>query len=187
MSPFSAVEEWDAATRLGGNTDVPKGGQGLAGVKERLAGAPSSTFAHDDYKRMDEKTLTAFHERQKAHQDFFRSQHGNEVTVYRGIKGPQARKIKLAGPGDDVEVATHALSSWSTSSYDAGEFAGKSGVVLETTVKAEDIWFTSKLGARGVIRFIEDREEIVALNRSNTVKAKYVGPGHKPERRTGLI
>lgn len=214
---------------------------------------------------MDEKTVGAFAMRQAAAQRKFREENGDaEVEVYRGVKGPQARRIQKefdaerekhlpaqiaagqaaeakikelsreqvekvrdeivakraagyrnvneeeeyaralstakadayqkafheAAPkgSREVDLGVRGLSSWSTSEYDAGDFAGEKGAVLKMKIKASDVWhYTGATGARGVIRYVEDAGEVVVHSKTKTRRAEYVGAGHKVRKRSGGI
>ena len=148
-----AAAEWAAAKALGGN------GSGGSTKKEPT---------------LSQKELDAYTARQEFTQDFVRANYGNEIEVYRGIKGLQAKKLREAieGGASEADVSVRSLASYSVSFKDAQEFAGGKGAVFKVKVKASDVWSTNELGVRDVVRFKEDRKEFVMLNRAKTVRVK---------------
>lgn len=149
-----ATDEWEAAQRLGGNGNMGRE------TKEKLKqkGNPLS-----------EKEVKGFEARREWMQQKFREKYGDEVEVYRGVKGAYAKKLTLA---KDIDLPSYTLSSWSVNAYDAMQFAGKAGHVLKTTIKAEDVWLLPSNGVQSPIKVSDEHDEIVVLNREKTRRVK---------------
>lgn len=151
----TAVDEWEAAQRLGGN------------------GVTSKT-TKDEFKRdssrtaLNDKELSGFKARREWMQQKFREVHGDEVEVYRGVKGAYAKKLPESG---EVDLPSYALSSWSLSSTDAREFSGKTGRVIKTKIKAEDVWLLPATGVRSPHTIADAGNEVVVLNTGKTRRA----------------
>ncbi len=150
----AATDEWQAAQALGASTSASKTTVGL--IKEQ--GKPLSVT-----------DVAAFKERYNLLQKSLEKNHpSGEVTLYRGVKGPQAKKIE----GRTTELGVHGLSSWSDRQYVASEFAGKSGRVLQTNAKVKDIWTTGEhVVANQVVRIADQHGEYVVktAGKSRTV------------------
>ena len=154
----SATDEWAAAEKLGGNGSTSKT------TKELLSA--SSALSDSD--------VAAFAARREFAIAALRAEHGDEVTLYRGVKGAQARKLQESG-SDDVDLGVRSLSSFATSRTSAGEFAGKKGVIVEVKVPVEDAWMVRDVMPRRMINnFSDDAGEVVLLNKAKTRKAKIV-------------
>jgi len=119
--------------------------------------------------QLDAPTLAAFKARTKFVQDWARKEHGEKIVVYRGIKGEQARKL---GDADEVDLKVHMLSSFTTLRRKATDFAGKNGVVLQTTITPDDVFMANDLGAKSIQRFSDDHGELVVMSKGPTRKAK---------------
>lgn len=108
-----------------------------------------------------------------------------------GLSGERQRRYEAAYHGyvgreqEPLELAVRGLASWTTSAGDANDFAGPKGHIVATRIKAEDVWMQSGLGSRGVIRYMEDAEEIVTINRTSTRKVTYARGGSKIQKRMG--
>lgn len=154
----SATDEWSAAERLGGNGSTSKT------TKELLS--TSSPLSDTD--------VAAFAARREFAVAALRAEHGDEVTLYRGVKGAQAKKIRDSGQ-DDVDLGVRSLSSFATSKTSAAGFAGKNGVVVEVKVPVEDAWMVRDVMPRRMVNnFSDDAGEVVLLNKGKTRKAKVV-------------
>lgn len=173
-----ATREWRAADAAGGNGTYSRGTKDAFEDPER--------FTSEERKKtrpLEAKEQKAFEARRQFVQEYFRKKYGDEVTVYRGIRGPQAKKIKENyGAKDEIDLPVYGLSSWSVSPGAASDFAmtGKAsrqkftGVVVKTTIKPEDVWLLPReVGPTDVIRFSEDRGEIVTLNKNKTRKVTF--------------
>ena len=154
----SATDEWAAAEKLGGNGSASKT------TKELLAKSAA----------MSESDVSAFAARREFAVAALRAEHGDEVTLYRGIKGAQARKIRESGQ-EDVDLGVRSLASFATSRTSAAGFAGKNGVVVEVKVPVEDAWMVRDvMPCRMIHNFSDDAGEVVLLNKKKTRKAKVV-------------
>ena len=123
---------------------------------------------------MSDSDVAAFAARREFAIAALRAEHGDEVTLYRGVKGAQARKLQESG-SDDVDLGVRSLSSFATSRTSAGEFAGKKGVIVEVKVPVEDAWMVRDVMPRRMINnFSDDAGEVVLLNKAKTRKAKIV-------------
>lgn len=121
--------------------------------------------------KLDEPTLAAFKARTKFVQDWARREYGDKITVYRGVKGEQARDLEQT-KGREVELKTHMLASFTTLRSKAEAFAGKNGIVLETTITPDEVFIANDLGTKPIQRFSDDRGELVVMGKGLTRKAK---------------
>lgn len=165
----AAADEWEAANHLGGNKQASKL------TKEELSGPPQGysrprlAFTEEDKK--------AYRARQAWMQKKFRQEYGEEIELYRGVKGAYAKKLPESG---EVDLPAYALSSWSANAYDAQQFMGKtpaarrSGRLLKTKVKVSDIWLLPRVGTEDVIRVADARDEVVVLNKDKTRRATVI-------------
>lgn len=148
----------------------------------------------------------AFAARTAFHQQIFRREYPAGKVMYRGVSGILARKIKLevdrqkldqradGGPnhGNWAQMSASPASSWTESRYTAEKFASgstaagmmgrqgrKKGVVMQMVVRAEDVFMMPRrAGATSPIRYVEDRDEVVVLNRGGSLISRierYVG------------
>lgn len=154
----SATDEWSAAERLGGNGSTSKTTKELLLTSSQLSDSDVSAFA-----ARREFAVAAL-----------RAEHGDEVTLYRGVKGAQAKKIRESEQ-DDIDLGVRSLSSFATSKTSAAGFAGKNGVVVEVKVPVEDAWMVrNAMPRRMVNNFSDDAGEVVLLNKGKTRKARVV-------------
>jgi HK97 family phage portal protein len=153
----SAADEWAAAQALGAN----------AGTSRATKQAISSM------KELSEQDVAAFEARRKFAVESLRAEHGDEVTLYRGIKGSQAKKIKESGE-EEVELGVRSIASFATVRGSAEGFAGKNGVVVEVRVPVEDAWMVRSAMPRRISSYSDDAGEVVLMNRANTRKARVV-------------
>lgn len=159
----TALDEWEAANRLGGN------GQMSRATRNEFEGK-TRTWLTPERKPLSESELRAFEARQRWMQEQFRKEYGDEVEVYRGVSGAYAKKLPSQG---EAEIPVYALSSWTTDILVAKEFArGRNGKILKTKVKAKDVWLLPRRGVESVIRVADARDEIVVLNREKTVRVE---------------
>jgi hypothetical protein len=138
-----AVDEWQAAQALGANDSVSRT------TKDALKEAKS--LSDDDLKAFKTRVSLLHAQLEKDHPS-------GQVELYRGIKGPQAKKLDLGA----AELGVHGLSSWSTSRRTAEEFVGKSGRLLKTTASIKDVWATGDhVVANQVVRLTDQHGEYV--------------------------
>ena len=153
----SAADEWAAAQALGANTESSRA------TKQAIA----------SMKELSEQDVAAFDARRKFAVESLRKEFGDEVTLYRGVKGAQAKKIKESGE-DEVELGVRSIASFATIRGSAEDFAGKNGVVVEVKVPVEDAWMVRGVMPRGIVSFSDDAGEVVLMNRDKTRKARVV-------------
>jgi HK97 family phage portal protein len=151
----SAADEWAAAEALGGN------GTSSKATKDAVKGG----------KALSENDIKAFEARKQATIDHLRKEYGDEMTLYRGVKGSQAKKIRESSQ-DEVDLGVYSLSSFATSRASASGFAGKSGVVVEVKVPVEDAWMHRELMPRRIASYSDDAGEVVIHNKTKTRKAR---------------
>jgi hypothetical protein len=168
--------EWAAAAKICGREAPPQ--------PESYYGKPEPDLSDDDLK--------AYKARMEFIQAHIRHQYGDEITVFRGLKGAFARKVKEAavqvarevGNHFEAELPVRELSSWTPSQSTAEDFAygytrsgrnkhGK-GIVVSMTMKTDDVFNSNEVGAKNVIRFTDDHDELVMLGREPTVKVRIV-------------
>lgn len=156
-----ASNEWLAAHRLGAN-------QTMRASTKTAVKARAEEFTDEMRAAMEARTQFV---RAWAKQNY-----GDEITVYRGVKGKQAKQI-LASGAETVELDVYGLSSWTTSRSKARAFAGNRGVLLETKVKAKDVFWSNALGAKGIVRFADDSGELVVTTAKNARTARVAWHG----------
>jgi len=167
--------EWAAAAKIVGR-ELPK---------------QSGGFYHRDEPELSDDDLKAYEARAEFIQARIRERYGDEIMVFRGLKGAFARKVKEAAvkvdePGGgyhyEAELPVRELSSWTPSARTAGDFAygynrrgqqkhGK-GCVVSMQMKTDDVFNSNEVGAKNVIRFTDDHDELVMLGREPTVTVK---------------
>lgn len=161
QSGWAALKpEWEAAQRAGGNGQMSKT------AKEEMNN-PGWKYKEP----LSESDHKAFAARREWMQQKFRELHGEEIEVYRGVKGAYAKKLPESG---EVDLPGYALSSWTVDEFDAHEFAGSKGRVLRTKIKASDIWMLPRVGIESALKIADARNEVVILNTSKTRKAEVV-------------
>jgi len=153
----SVADEWAAANALGAN--------GLSSRTTQSALKSSQPLSETDLK--------AFEARRAFAVDALRKEYGDEITLYRGIKGSQAKKIKESGDSE-VEFGVRSIASFATSSASASEFAGKNGVVVEVKVPVEDAWMVRGVMPRKIVSFSDDAGEVVLMNRTESRRGRVV-------------
>jgi hypothetical protein len=85
-------------------------------------------------------------------------------TVYRGLRGDIAKKIKEAiQKGDkEIEFSANTLSSWSESKNKAESF-GHGGVMLKMKVNPDHVWSCYKAAPYGFGSFMAEKEYIMGV------------------------
>lgn len=174
MGWAGAHDEWLAAEALGGNGAMSK--LTATTIAEKLAGSGYSRALLP----LSAQDVAAFSARQRWHQAQFQTEFGGEVTLYRGVTGAYAKKLFAAAPTSgpaegvmQVDMPTYALSSWTPSRGVANEFAkGKTGIVVSTVVRAQDVWMMPRRGTESVLRVADARDEVVVLNKTPTRRVK---------------
>lgn len=150
----SAVDEWQAANDLGGNKLMSRS------TKDEINYRKPPSITDDD--------MAAFGARRSWMQEQFKKEFGSDkVTVYRGVHGAYAQKN--AGPsGEQFDLPTYALSSWTANRSQASIFAMRRGFVASTEITAEDVWLMPRRGVQAVQRIADAMDEIVILNKAPT-------------------
>jgi hypothetical protein len=146
----------------------------------RLLGASRSASEETNAALRDEKAgptsaeLTAVEARVKATQEILRAEHGDIITLYRGVQFEQADILKNVELGEDVDLGVHGLSSWSTSLKTAKTYADQSrnGVVLKSEIKIDDVFMSAKYGPTP--KYKVDKTEVVIMSKTATRKAELV-------------
>ena len=151
--PDGATKEWQAAQAQGANTSISNT------TRDALKNAEPLT----------EKEKAAFAARTQFVQAKVEKEHGAEFTVYRGVNGAYAQKLKGL---DDVAMPVRGLTSFTTDKRYAYDFAGKNGVVVSATVKASDVFWTNESAPNRVVRYENDRGEKVILSKGPTMAVK---------------
>jgi hypothetical protein len=165
--------EWVAAQALGGNGSEAEMMSRVPGEKAELT---------EDIKQ-------AFRARTEFIQARVREKYGDEITVYRGVYGTYAGKLKQlwragGSPEQEIDIPVRSLQSWTTDMSAAAQFAfgytksgllGKrGGVVLKKRISWKDVWGSNEIGAKNAIRFSDDHDELVVLHKEPTTKAEII-------------
>ncbi|MBI3184709.1 MAG: DNA adenine methylase, partial [Myxococcales bacterium] len=161
----SDTKDWLAAQRMGASDSVSR-----------------TTADAVKAATLDEANFRAIQERVGFTQEWVRQTYGERVIAYRGIKGRQAGAVQKALEeaeaagitSDQINLAVHGLSSFTTSKTKAFDFAGRGGVVVQTSISYKEVFLANDLGAKGIIRYSDDHGELVVLSR-------------KPARRVNVI
>ncbi len=112
--------------------------------------------------------------------DYLRRQHGDEVTLYRGVVNDQAREL-LGRAGQEASVNVASPSSSSLNSKTAEGYAksspikrdGTEGAVMQVTVPVEDIWVHGDLDAPGDFFVREEEYGTVGVSRVSIMDKRY--------------
>ena len=120
------------------------------------------------------EVLEAFEARMLFVQDYVRENvygTGGEIEVYRGVGVNQASGYSV---GDEVEIETYTLSSWTTESDMAENFKGDGGgMVVEGTVRVDEVWNHDHLSSLA-FDYTEDRQELVVFDADGTRGSKVI-------------
>jgi len=164
-----ALDEWQAAAKLGGNAQVSK--TTASELNDSIAGEGSFRF-RSKYQDLTNSDIEAFKARQAWMADRFKEEYGSEVVVYRGVSKSFAKGLPNSG---EVDLPGYSLSSWTVSRSAAAEFAsGKNGRVVKAMIKPEDVWLLPRRGVESPIKVADAGDEIVVLNRTKTRRAEIV-------------
>ncbi len=150
-NPETDGKDWHAAMKMGANSSVT--GTVKSSMKEQS---------------LSDAEFRAIQARTEFTQEWARQTHGEEFTVYRGVKGKFAKEL---GEGE-TDMPVRGLTSFTTSRAAAREFAGKSGRIVETKVRADEVFISNELGAKGITRFSDDRGELVILSKDSARKVR---------------
>jgi 2'-5' RNA ligase len=156
-----ADKEWGAARALGANTAVPKGLKPSALTdKEQRAFRARTEFVQAHVR---------------AHASMYELD-GDEITVYRGIKGAQGKLVNAA-TSDEVDFGVRGLSSWTPHRGSAQLFAGRgsTGAVVATRAKLSDVfWVNNVMSSARIVNFSDDSYEVVLKSAQPVRRSKKV-------------
>jgi hypothetical protein len=214
-SPSSALSEWDAAKQLGAagaSKEVEAALEGkvegtysnpyvrmdettVRAFAERQAEAQAAfrkEYGGDSvtvYRGVKGAQVRAIDKESAAATDRWIAERNVTLKLDEPGLSPEEhfRRVDAYGPPPSAEVSlgVRGLSSWSTSKSDAGTFAGTKGRVLATQITFRDVWSHTGFGVRGVIRYVEDKAEVVVFSKSSSRQVTTAGSGYKPRRKSG--
>jgi hypothetical protein len=146
----NATDEWQAAQALGASSSVSKA------TKEAMSEEKVKPLSDDDVKAFKERLDIT-------HEHMLKENPEGTITVYRGIKGAQAKKAQgQIDDNNELELGVHGLSSWSTYPSTAAGFAGKKGVIVAMDVPIKDVWSAgSRVLGSQIVRFTDQHGEVV--------------------------
>jgi len=149
-SPANAHGDWNAATELGGNGNARTDGSG---------GIPKSI--------PQEKLTAAYTARKRYIEAYFRKKYGDEIEVFRGLKGEQQKIVDSTNSGDRLSLPIRELSSFTP----IWPLARTFGSVVKFRIKAEDVWaLPSELGVKPVQKFGSDVGEVIGFFRTPVIE-----------------